>query len=84
MGNIKAYVCKNIHSTITIDNEDSGITPFLIQCPECDLQASVKPNYVHENRKITHEWYKPTTFENLTQLEIDHIKNGGLLLRKLN
>lgn len=83
MAKKNAYKCDNGHVTITIDNEEFGTSNFNIDCPKCNLLAVIDMKFSDTKLKATHEWYKPATYEGLSSLEIEHIKHGGLLLRKI-
>jgi len=79
---INAYICPKLHVTITRDCEE-GVTPFIILCPKCQGHAKSQMYTVEQNLTPTHEWYKPSTYEGLSDNQITHVKNGGLLLRKI-
>jgi len=85
---INAYVCPQLHATITVVN-DVGATPMFIPCPICSDRASSRMFDVNQNIKPTHEWYSPNE-EEMIQLEnnkefqlIQHVKDGGLLFREI-
>lgn len=84
---VNAYICDNLHITVT-KNIDEGVTPMFIGCPECkalcdEYEAATSRMYrVNQSIPHTHEWYKPTNIEGLNQFEVEHIGQGGLLLRK--
>jgi hypothetical protein len=67
---------------ITIDREP-GVTPFLIKCEGCGGDAQSSFYRVPANLDATHEWYRPDSFEGLKPGEIEHVKKGGLLLRRI-
>jgi len=80
-----AYFCKECRkATITVD-VDKGITPAFILCPDCGKMASSfmyqLPGCMHFNVKAEYEWYKPD-ISKVSKGEADHVKNGGLLMRK--
>ena len=85
---VNAYVCDNLHITVTKD-VDRGVTPMFIGCPECKtlykkhLMASSRMYRVNQSAPHTHEWYRPASNEGLSQFEIEHVEQGGLLLRKI-
>lgn len=88
---INVYTCKSCgHQIVTIDIEE-GVTPFMIDCKICKKDATSSFYRVPEGLVPTHEWYKPTVKElkklyghnaNLLMNMKDHVKSGGLDLRK--
>ncbi len=84
---LNAYICEDLHITVTND-KDEGTTPFMIPCPVCNSAATsrmYKVNNKNENLKPTHEWYKPEPkeWDLLSDNAIEHVKQGGLMLRKI-
>lgn len=83
---LNAYTCNNLHVTVTQDIHE-GVTPFMIECPVCKDMAMSRMYKVNDTPKIqpTHEWYKPEPkeWDLLDDNVIDHVKNGGLLMRKI-
>lgn len=87
-----AYVCPRNHVTMTVDVAD-GVTPFMMGCrePGCTLMAqsrfypkSPRPAHIPPPRW---EWYKPTRKQALKKERripgtLQHVENGGLLLRQ--
>ena len=71
-GKINAYVCGNLHVTVTEDR-DVGTTPMFIQCPKCGMPTTAEQELlsmgrslmykVNQKEEATHEWYKPTEDE---------------------
>lgn len=67
-----AYVCPQLHITVTEDR-DEGTTPMFIDCPNCPVLPSEKEEVkrmavslmyrINQNLNATHEWYKPTKSE---------------------
>jgi len=64
-----------------------GVTPFMIKCRasfNCDGQMQSSMYRVFDqNMAETYQWYKPASLEDLRPGEIEHVKKGGLLLRKV-
>jgi len=81
-GRINAYVCPKGHTTVTIDCEE-GTTPFMIECPKCKKLAKSQMYTVEQTLEPSYEWYKPVGYDGLTDIDLDHVKKGGLLLRKI-
>lgn len=90
-GMINAYICPNIHVTIT-KNLDNGFIPERLACPDCD-QISVTMMYLVNQEKFTPviEWFKPTEGEiQAAELSMskehakshrDYVNKGGLISR---
>lgn len=89
-----AYFCPSCRSaTITVDI-DAGTTPMFISCPHCSSQATSFMYDVPGCMRFSFtsgvasflpadfEWYKPTDLSSLSQFERQHVKDGGLLMRK--
>lgn len=81
------YVCERCAGHIITVDLESGVTPFLIKCeatPGCSgmMQSSF---YRVQNQSVraSHEWYKPTLVMRLDAWEQEHVKKGGLLLRRV-
>ena len=98
-GMINAYVCANLHASVTIHRND-GVTPMFINCPICGMQATSRMGNVNTNFKPVFEWYAPTEAEikaeatfkallfksNAKRLEDKirfHVEQVGLLMRKI-
>lgn len=67
---------------ITIDREP-GVTPFLTSCPDCGGETQSRMYRVPQDMTPTHEWYRPDSFVGLSESTIEHVSNGGLILRKI-
>lgn len=83
-GAINVYVCSQHHETVTVDLVD-GTTPMVIGCcaDNCMENAFSKWYNVDQDRTPTHEWYRPLSLRHLTFVEAQHVRMGGLLLRKI-
>lgn len=67
----------------TIDREP-GVTPFLAKCHHCGGFAQSKSYRVPQDTVADYEWYRPDAFGPDDSVRvIDHVLNGGLLLRKI-
>lgn len=82
-GKINQYVCSFGH-TITTINRDEGTTAMMIPCfhEGCSAFAGSQFYLVDQNLKPDYEWYKPHKLPRGQMRE--HVKMGGLLLRKLH
>jgi hypothetical protein len=92
-GKKNAYICPFDHITITIEVDD-GTTPMLLRCRQksddgkhaCTEMArsswyNLTPS--QEAMDPEYEWYKPNSGHVLNKQEKDHVRKGGLLLRKI-
>jgi len=74
------------HRIITID-KDVGVTPFMVACEKEGCKDNMRSNFysIPPDAVPTHEWYKPdeNEFNGLNEWNKDHVRNGGLLLRKV-
>lgn len=80
---INAYICPELHITVTKDENEEGVTPFVIVCPKCQKHARSQMHVVNQSLKPTHEWYIPNNYDGLGYHEIEYVKSGGLLLREI-
>lgn len=91
MGNrINVYTCPNGHQTVTIDLVE-GTTPMILRCRQraddgkhnCTDFAESAWYRCDQSLTPEYEWYKPDSLKGLSSEERDHVKLGGLLLRKI-
>lgn len=90
-GLINIYICSLGHKTVTI-NCDDGVTPFLIKCRgnwpgECSEMAQSSMYRVSQGLHLPQWcWYSPNEEEikDVVAENLDHVKRGGLLLRRLD
>jgi|ERR1700677_1245125 len=92
MQNKNIYVCPVGHKTVTIDLVE-GTTPMMLRCRQrhadgkhnCTEMASSKWYRLTPEEELLepeYEWYKPETLKGLSVHEKEHVRLGGLLLRK--
>lgn len=87
---INAYTCPKGHVTVTID-KDEGTTPMMLRCRQKDDDGKHNcTEFAHsawyncnQSLKPEYEWYKPASTKGFNEAEKEHIKMGGLLLRKI-
>lgn len=87
LGKKNMYVCDRCSGHIITVDLEKGVTPFLICCEVtagCDgmMKSSLYRVY-DQSVRASHEWYRPTLIERLKPGEKDHVRKGGLLLRKV-
>lgn len=85
------YVCQTCRSPmITVDLVE-GVTPFMVKCTAMSNCGGYMYSNVYrvppfyQNAPATHEWYRPEddVIPTLTIAEQDHVRKGGLLLRRV-
>lgn len=89
-GMINVYQCPKGHKTVTV-NRDDGTTPMMLRCRQkdddgkhnCTEFAKSSWYMVDQTLLPEYEWYKPVTMKGLDQEEREHVKLGGLLIRKI-
>jgi hypothetical protein len=84
-GRKNKYVCDDpgcAHTITTVDI-DEGVTPFMTACEKCNGTAVSRMYRVDQTEVETHEWFRPQTLEGLKPHSQEHVRRGGLLLRKI-
>lgn len=91
-GQINVYTCISCgRKAVTVDREE-GVTPFTITCPFCEKSEAQSHFYrVPQDLDPMYEWYKPDeaelgdlmSFEEGRDVYDNHIKRGGLVMRKI-
>jgi hypothetical protein len=89
-GKINVYTCPAGHKTITRD-VDNGTTPMIINCKatlletfcSCDKHAHSAWYNCDQTLTPLYEWYKPGPEEKIKKHDVEHVKLGGLLLRRI-
>lgn len=85
---INTYTCEHGHVTVTIDR-DKGVTPMLLMCRQklgshrCTSMARSAWYRCSQDLTPEYEWFKPKTLKGLSPQMREHIKRGGLELRKI-
>lgn len=90
MSKINAYICRDGHRTVTVDLVE-GVTPMMIRCKQrhedgkhdCTERAMSVWYRCDQSLTPEYEWYKPTNLKKLSPDEREHVKQGGLMLRKI-
>ena len=91
MGNkINTYTCPNGHVTVTID-ADEGVTPMMLRCRQkhddgkhnCTEMAASAFYTCNQSLTPEYEWFKPKSFKGYSAAMKEHLKNGGLEIRKI-
>lgn len=76
-----------LHWIVTIDRE-AGVTPMFVKCGHCGGTASSRMYKVGDGLEPTHEWFRPTSADQMPEgYSVEgvayHLENGGLLLRPI-
>lgn len=81
---VNVYTCRDGHQTITVDI-DQGTTPFMLSCrtPNCGKLARSCMYQCDQDLKPEYEWYKPTDIKKVEKVSREHVRMGGLLIRKI-
>src|SRR5688572_17032304 len=87
---INTYTCPKGHVTVTIDT-DEGVTPMMLRCKQrdddgkhnCTEMASSAWYKCDQTLQPEYEWYKPTSLKGFSPSMKEHIKLGGLEIRKI-
>lgn len=87
-GHMTQYYCGDCLRRIVTITRDAGYIPMALSClavhdEKCYgvMRAPADPSPVHV--APTHEWYRPDGAKGLTLAELEDVRNGGLLLRKI-
>lgn len=87
VGEVNQYECQDPECTrvVTTVNRAAGVTPMFITCAKCRGPMQSKWYDVDQALAPTHEWYRPTPDElaGKSLAQIDHVRDGGLLLREV-
>lgn len=81
------YVCEKCGGGIVTINRDDGTTPFMIMCRAKDGCGGVMRSQFYPSNAVMFvadwEWFRPVSTKGYSPEMKDHIKNGGLVLRKI-
>ena len=84
-GKVNVYVCEACRGKTVTRDLEAGVTPFLIQCRAkagCKGHAQSLMYRCDQGLQETHQWVLPKPTDILSEGELDHVANGGLLLRE--
>lgn len=88
---INVYRCRKCGGEIVTVNLDAGCTPMFLRCranplAECDGTMCSQMYAVPQDLIPTHGWHSPQgkERERLDPAMQDHVKQGGLMIRKLD
>lgn len=88
-GMINRYTCENCRKSIVTVILEDGTTPAFLECEfGCDVNFKMVssfyriPQEMHPLEPNQYEWYKPKKLKGLDPHTRQHVRMGGLLLRK--
>ena len=82
-GQINTYTCVACGDVrVTIDRDD-GVTPYALGCPSCGGTSFSGMYQVDQSLTPEWEWFRPYHSRKLTPAMRDHVKAGGLDIRKI-
>jgi hypothetical protein len=87
---INTYKCSKGHITVTIDI-DEGVTPMMLRCRQRDddgkhncTEFATSNFYTSDQSLIPeYEWFKPASLKGYSKEMKEHLKMGGLEIRKI-
>ena len=87
-GRKNIYTCETCGGHVVTVDRDEGVTPFAIQCRSAPIGCpgtmySSMYRVFDQRMRASWEWYRPSAVEVLSDGERQHVKNGGLLLRRV-
>lgn len=82
------YQCDACRGVIVTVDRDEGVTPFMIDCRATEGCGGVMKSHFYrcdQTYRAEFEWYRPGRLERLflNRRTKEHVKMGGLLLRKV-
>lgn len=82
-GKLNAYQCRDCRAHVVTIDREPGVTPFLVRCRNCGGEAQSAFYRLGPNHTPTYEWVRPESLDGLDAGSIEHIRNGGLILRPI-
>jgi len=87
---INTYTCPKGHIMVTKD-VDEGVTPMLLNCKhkkdvgrgECGQTAMSAGYQCDQTLTPEYEWFKPRSLSGYSEGMKEHIRKGGLEIRKI-
>jgi hypothetical protein len=86
-GLVNVYTCETCGKKHVTVNTAAGVTPMFIKCrgelgEPCDGRAVSAMYQVDQQQVPDYVWYKPSGLRGLSPDMREHVRLGGLLLRK--
>ncbi len=86
-GKKNIYVCEKCKGHIVTEDRDTGVTPFLTSCKVTEgckgMMQSSMYRVFDQSMEADYEWYRPDNFNGQPPGVMDHLLQGGLLIRKI-
>jgi len=87
-GHKNIYVCEACRGHIVTVDTDDGTTPFLTPCCVTKgCKGMMKSSFYRvfdQSIGPSHEWFRPSPQARFSPSGMEHVKRGGLILRKLD
>jgi hypothetical protein len=86
MSRINVYYCKTCQKEIVTRDFDEGTTPMMLRCVATAGCAGTMMSAfyrVDQSLKAEFEWYKPASLKGFDRATKEHIRMGGLIIRKI-
>jgi len=80
------YDCQVCAKSIITINADDGTTPFMISCratKDCNGAMYSAMYVIPQTLLPGFEWFKPKSLKGYDRYDREHVRKGGLILRKL-
>lgn len=79
------YTCNTCGQSIITVNTDNGTTPFGISCKfsGCNGVMFSSGYQIDQSLDADFVWYKPKSLKKLDKQTRDHVRKGGLLLKRV-
>lgn len=85
-GKLNIYVCQDCRGHVVTRDRDAGVTPFMTACKATlgctGMMQSSMYRVFDQSMREDFEWYRPESLDGLKPHTVDHIRKGGLILRK--
>ena len=85
-GEKNSYTCQVCGKSIVTIDIDDGVTPFMLACratPGCaGIMRSGFYVAVDQSAEPDYEWFMPKSFKGYSREMVEHLKKGGLDIRK--
>ena len=85
IGKKNCYTCQKCGGRTTTLDIDEGVTPFAIQCKAkegCKGMMYSCFYQIDQTIPVNYVWYMPKDLQGFNQYTLEHIRKGGLVMRK--
>ncbi len=85
-GKKNIYVCQKCRGHVVTVDIDNGVTPFIIGCWATDgCKGEMHSSFYRvfdQSMRADFEWYRPDETAEMTAHTLNHVRQGGLVLRE--